>query len=650
MAQTQANGYSAVAGDEAAGLGDLPVLLGALAIATMGSQIRFPALGGRVSPADMALAVALVAVLWDLFRRRTSLRYPLLLGVALGLYVLSGLVARAGRAGALESVQRFEQLFCAFLVFLVFFHRRRRWFVPLFSALLALNVLVAALQVLRHGYGSVLPPADVAALPWGFGGAYSGLFRSRVALGLFLGSGLVLVQPSWLAWAERSRVRLVLVVVGTGLVLSMIAYGPLLVLAGVVLLTAGLFAGRRAAAANAVALFVAVLFLAVWGPSTLSQSLSLFRPGEGEVKTCYADTVAAMRMAARRPWTGVGAGTYQMYIGRCYGELPNPNYNDIETDTQSGVGILFGTVGYPAGLAMLVAILACAVGAFRRYCRVPAGDPLHLGAGSALAVYLPAMLVTDPFVRGPAWCLTMALALAFDGDEQSPSPALKLDLRRVVGAGVIYAAAAGLLFVLPTKDALAHVPGAVSRPRPERKLAAVTAPDTGAESGSAAAVNGVPAGNGAMDFFRVIDAGDAVEVAAPMEKGTDSQAARGVILRIPDKKGVPPEGEEPDMKYGGAAFDVEVAAPLTCKIWLRVWWEGSCGNTVALRVGQEEKAVTVGNDGTYDVWHWMESPKTYPFAPGTHRVYVLNREDGIRVDQILITNDMEYYPQGIEEE
>jgi hypothetical protein len=56
------------------------------------------------------------------------------------------------------------------------------------------------------------------------------------------------------------------------------------------------------------------------------------------------------------------------------------------------------------------------------------------------------------------------------------------------------------------------------------------------------------------------------------------------------------------------------------------------------------------NDGTFDAWHWLEVPKLYTLDKGKHDLYILDREDGIRIDQILVTNDTEYYPQGIEEE
>jgi len=156
-------------------------------------------------------------------------------------------------------------------------------------------------------------------------------------------------------------------------------------------------------------------------------------------------------------------------------------------------------------------------------------------------------------------------------------------------------------------------------------------------------------GSGA-DFFLVVNASKVKEFTPPFEKHQDSLAAEQTALRILDGKGVPPENEEPAMKYGGALFEIEVPQAVKCKIWVRCWWDGSCGNTLNLQVDDETRSATIGNDGTYHTWHWLESPKTYNLNAGKHTIRILNREDGISFDQILITTDMEYYPQEIEEQ
>jgi hypothetical protein len=59
---------------------------------------------------------------------------------------------------------------------------------------------------------------------------------------------------------------------------------------------------------------------------------------------------------------------------------------------------------------------------------------------------------------------------------------------------------------------------------------------------------------------------------------------------------------------------------------------------------------TVGNDGTYNAWHWQKSPKSCKLTPGRHKLEVLNREDGIKLSQVLLLNDKDYIPDGVEGE
>lgn len=632
----------------ATGAASLPAwvaVLAAVAALCMGSQIRFPWLGGRIGLADAALGLAFVAFLWDQFRRGVAYRYPSLVALAIGLCFAASILTRAGSDGASECIQRFEQLFCGYLVWALLLRERRSWVAPLLTAMLVLNVLVAALQARTYGYGAILPPADIMALPWGIGKAFTGLFRSRVSLSLFLGGGLLLVQPFWHDWAKGSLWRRLAVAVGMVMVLVMIPHGFLLLACALALVATGLLRGDGSGWRNGVVVLAAAAVLAASGRmATLSASLSPVQPGTAELKSCHVDFLAALRMAALRPWTGVGMGTYQKYIGRCYGELPNPNVNDVETDTQAGLGILLGTAGYPAALALLLAMLLGLLRAVERFIAGGKADAWAVAGAAALGFYLLALLVSDPFVRGPAWCLTLGLAAAWGTAEGDLPGTLAIRWWKTVLAGGLAVVAAAVLVAVPKGDALARHPVA-SHPRPARSAALPKEPaatPTVSEPAAAAASG---------DFFRVLNAAaDAKAVAPPMERGPDSQSAKGTILRIPDKKGVPPEGQDPDMKYGGASYELIVEAPVTCKIWVRTWWEGSCGNTVCVRLGEKGKPLTVGNDGTYDSWHWLETPGVFKLDKGTHTLFLLNREDGIRIDQILVTNDMEYYPQGVEEE
>jgi len=150
--------------------------------------------------------------------------------------------------------------------------------------------------------------------------------------------------------------------------------------------------------------------------------------------------------------------------------------------------------------------------------------------------------------------------------------------------------------------------------------------------------------------LKVLNASAATEITAPMEKAQETGAPDDTILVIPDGKGVPPQGKQPELEYGGCVFEFETAEDFNAEIWLNVVWDGSCGNTIDIRVDDEKKSVTVGNDGTYNAWHWMKSPKSYKLRAGKHKLYILNREDGIKFAQAFITNDKNLVPQGFEEE
>ena len=148
--------------------------------------------------------------------------------------------------------------------------------------------------------------------------------------------------------------------------------------------------------------------------------------------------------------------------------------------------------------------------------------------------------------------------------------------------------------------------------------------------------------------FKVLNADNVSHFTPPFRHTALAGTASSKVLEVLDNAGKPPEGKEPSMEYGGAVFQVDVPTAGAYKIYLRVWWEGSCGNTMNIMVGDEKKSITVGNDSKYEQWHWVEVPRQYQLAQGPTSIAILNREDDIKLDQILITSDLAYVPQGIE--
>jgi len=144
------------------------------------------------------------------------------------------------------------------------------------------------------------------------------------------------------------------------------------------------------------------------------------------------------------------------------------------------------------------------------------------------------------------------------------------------------------------------------------------------------------------------EAESAERTEAPMavvSNGIDG--ASGPYLEIPEGAGNPPK-----VMAGQAVFNVEVPADGAYTLWCRVWWEGECSNSFSVGV-DDRPAFLFGEDATYKAWHWVKYPVSRTVAPiklvaGKHTLVFHNREDGVRLDQILLSADKRFVPVDIE--
>ena len=145
-----------------------------------------------------------------------------------------------------------------------------------------------------------------------------------------------------------------------------------------------------------------------------------------------------------------------------------------------------------------------------------------------------------------------------------------------------------------------------------------------------------------------IEAESAVSIETPMALVTNGIAgASGFYLEIPEGAGNPPKRNE-----GKAAYPFELPEEVTATLWCRVWWEGECSNSFTVTV-DNQPAFLFGEDATYKTWHWVKYPVSRTVAPiklakGPHTLTIQNREDGVRIDQILISADKRFVPVDIE--
>lgn len=128
-------------------------------------------------------------------------------------------------------------------------------------------------------------------------------------------------------------------------------------------------------------------------------------------------------------------------------------------------------------------------------------------------------------------------------------------------------------------------------------------------------------------------------------KAMHKDASGGKYLDLPEGAGYPPK-----VTAGSAVYSFDLKAAGEYVLWFRSWWDDECGNSVTVVIDNGSPFV-FGQDSTFKGWHWVPSPKKIKqlsLAAGKHTLELKNREDGLAIDQILVTDDHKYVPVGIE--
>jgi len=112
-------------------------------------------------------------------------------------------------------------------------------------------------------------------------------------------------------------------------------------------------------------------------------------------------------------------------------------------------------------------------------------------------------------------------------------------------------------------------------------------------------------------------------------------------LEIPDKA----NGDRHENLPGEVVFRVNIPEEGTYRLWARVWWMDGCGNSFFVVAGGRPPAV-LGEDGTYKTWHWVELKVPFAFKQGETTIVFKNREDGVKLDQVLLLKGGRRYVPG----
>lgn len=122
-------------------------------------------------------------------------------------------------------------------------------------------------------------------------------------------------------------------------------------------------------------------------------------------------------------------------------------------------------------------------------------------------------------------------------------------------------------------------------------------------------------------------------------------ASKAAYIEIPAGAGNPPA-----VNAGKAVYQLNLPKDGTYVLWARVYWQDECSNSLGIQL-DGGPVFSFGQDGTHKAWHWVKSPpriRALDLKAGAHTLSLLNREDGVCVDQIILSDERRFVPVGIE--
>lgn len=132
------------------------------------------------------------------------------------------------------------------------------------------------------------------------------------------------------------------------------------------------------------------------------------------------------------------------------------------------------------------------------------------------------------------------------------------------------------------------------------------------------------------------------EVRAPVQLFEDSAASGGKYALAPEG----PDHKEIN-KGGDVTYTLQVPEGGEYVMWVRAKWSGACGDSLGVLL--DGSALGAVGDSVYETWHWVRlGRRKVQLAAGEHSLVITNREDGSAFDQVLLTQDPDYRPTGIE--
>jgi hypothetical protein len=140
---------------------------------------------------------------------------------------------------------------------------------------------------------------------------------------------------------------------------------------------------------------------------------------------------------------------------------------------------------------------------------------------------------------------------------------------------------------------------------------------------------------------------EAGALVSPMATAADSAASGGLYITTPDLGG----GLEATSPGGQAAYTFTVPSSGTYVVWGRTLSPG--GGSDSFWVSMDGAPFARWNTPIGTAWVWdqvsgdgIADPLVFTLAAGPHTLVIKQREDGTRLDRLLVTSDRAFVPQG----
>jgi len=145
-----------------------------------------------------------------------------------------------------------------------------------------------------------------------------------------------------------------------------------------------------------------------------------------------------------------------------------------------------------------------------------------------------------------------------------------------------------------------------------------------------------------------IEAESAERIEFPVEVVENEHCSNNKCIVIREGAGVGFRGAG-----GEAVYPIDIKSDGEYVIWGRVFWKDGCGNSFYLgidefhfnEIGKNVYDYVLGHQLTFGKWMWVKGNK-FKLSKGKHILKIKNREDGVKLDKLLLTDDFEVIPQG----